>query len=402
MPRLLTLLRTVVCLLGGIVGASPAAFAAGVAGVAGAADAAGAARAADDAGVEPQAPPFTAADVALDGPYVYAEPTGGWTAKRIVKVDGKLQPLVEKLPADKPALAVTVPGTTATFTVALRGPATAPESVLPAAEKLFVVSDIEGEWSALVKLLVAGKVIDENYAWTFGKGHVVYLGDLFDRGAHVVECLWLLYELEAKARAAGGAVHFVLGNHEVMNFVGDFRYVVPKYPATASLLGETLAGLHDRRTVLGQWLRTRNAMLKIGDELFVHGGVAPAVAAAKPAPAALNDALRKALAADVFGAPPIDPLLTLASGYPDGLIWYRGYLNEPIFPVAQIDAVLAAFAVKRIVIGHTIVKDIGLHHGGRVLAVDVHHARGISQAALRDADGWFRLLPTGERVALKP
>ncbi len=363
---------------------------------------------------DPQAPPFTAADLAVDGPYVYVEPSGGWTVKRIVKIDAELQPLVEKFSADTPALSVPIPktaataattraaATPATFLVQLRGPATAPDAVLPAVEKIFVVSDIEGEWAALVKLLVAGKVIDETFAWTFGKGHVVFLGDLFDRGAHVVECLWLLYELEAKARAAGGAVHFILGNHEVMNLVGDFRYVVPKYPATASLLGESLAGLHDRRTVLGQWLRTRNAMLKIGDELFVHGGVAPAVAAAKTTPAALNDALRKALAAEVFGAPPLDPLLPLAAGYPDGLIWYRGYLNAPVLPVAEIDAVLAAFSVQRVVIGHTVVNEIGLHHGGRVLAVDVRHAHGTSHAALRDGDGWFRLLASGERVALKP
>ena len=31
--------------------------------------------------------------------------------------------------------------------------------------------------------------------------------------------------LEGEAEQAGGAVHVLLGNHEVMNLVGDLRYV---------------------------------------------------------------------------------------------------------------------------------------------------------------------------------
>ena len=81
MPRSLLLIRAVVCLLAWNGGTARIAVAA-VAAVA--------------ASDEPQAPPFTAADSAVDGPYVYAEPSGGWTVKRIVKVDREFQPLVEK------------------------------------------------------------------------------------------------------------------------------------------------------------------------------------------------------------------------------------------------------------------------------------------------------------------
>ncbi len=45
----------------------------------------------------------------------------------------------------------------------------------------------------------------------------------------MTECLWLIYSLEEKAKAAGGYVHFILGNHEIMNMQGDFRYVQDKY-----------------------------------------------------------------------------------------------------------------------------------------------------------------------------
>ncbi len=59
---------------------------------------------------------------------------------------------------------------------------------------------------------------------------------MFDRGEQVTECLWLIYSLEEKAKAVGGYVHFVLGNHEIMNLQGDFRYVQEKYKITAQVM----------------------------------------------------------------------------------------------------------------------------------------------------------------------
>ncbi len=48
----------------------------------------------------------------------------------------------------------------------------------------------------------------------------MFAGDMFDRGDQVTECLWLVYALEETAKAAGGYVHFILGNHELMNLQG--------------------------------------------------------------------------------------------------------------------------------------------------------------------------------------
>ena len=72
---------------------------------------------------------------------------------------------------------------------------------------------------------MAGKVIDTDLTWSFGDGHLVIVGDVFDRGPNVTECLWLIYRLEQEASAAGGAVHFLLGNHELMVMRGDLRYL---------------------------------------------------------------------------------------------------------------------------------------------------------------------------------
>ena len=149
------------------------------------------------------------------------------------------------------------------------------KSEYPAPEKLLVLSDIEGNFGAFRRLLQANKVIDDNFNWTFGKGQVVLAGDFFDRGNQVTEVLWLIYYLEEKAKAAGGYVHFILGNHELMNLTGDLRYTPQKYLDNAKLLGADYLALYDENSELGRWLRTKNVVEKIGDLLVLHGGISP-------------------------------------------------------------------------------------------------------------------------------
>jgi hypothetical protein len=334
-----------------------------------------------------------------DGPYVWRESDGSFTEKRIVAGDAGAKLASAAIPAAKAQVEVPLPGLAKPLTVQLRAPATPQATEIESAAPLFVLSDIEGNLEALLQLLRAGKVVDDELRWTFGAGRVVYVGDLFDRGLNVTECLWLFYELEARAHAAGGEVHFLLGNHEVMNLTGDLRYVRRKYHENAELLGASLVELYSRETVLGQWLRTRNVALRIGDELFVHGGVSPAVARAKVGLDELNRTLREALLSD-SGAKPNAKLPSLAAGSPDGLIWYRGYFRQPTLPASELESVLESFGAARVVVGHTVVENIGFHYGGRVLAIDVHHAGGTSQAALREKGKWLRLSARGERTEL--
>jgi hypothetical protein len=335
----------------------------------------------------------------VDGPYVFEAEGRSWVAKRIVRKESGPAAAVEKLAGAAPEFEVPLPGREKPLKVRLRPAGEPPPSSVPAPERLLALSDIEGNLGALVNLLRAGGVVDDGLEWTFGKGHLVFVGDMFDRGLHVTECLWLLYELQARAESAGGAVHLVLGNHEVMNLTGDLRYVRKKYRENAALLGEKLEELYARRTVLGRWLRTRNAIQRIGDELFVHGGISPAVAEAKVPIQALNDALRKGLLADAWTKPREGPLKWVADGK-EGLIWYRGYVQNPIDEKAM-DAILAAYDARRVVVGHTIVPEVGFALGGRVLTIDVRHAQGVIQAALRERGDWHRLLPDGRREKLE-
>ena len=285
------------------------------------------------------------------------------------------------------------------FTVKLKGDLQNEKTEFPPVSKMYIVSDIEGNFAAFRKLLVAAKIIDADYNWTFGNGHLVLTGDFVDRGSQVNEVLWLIYSLEDKAKAAGGYVHFVLGNHEIMNMNGDLRYVHPKYLESAGLLNEGFTSLYGENAELGRWLRSKNVMEKIGDILFVHGGISAAINRQELNPTKLNKLVRPFYADSLFDFrnPVLDTL------YSDlGPFWYRGYYKtNPSSEANTVDSTLRLYKVKKIATGHTVVADsITARFNGKVFNTDVHHAGGHSEAVLVENGKYYRITAAGEREIL--
>ena len=128
-------------------------------------------------------------------------------------------------------------------------------------------------------------------------------------------------------------------------------------------------------TELGRWLRTRNALVRVGDLLFVHAGVSATVASQKVDFEKLNRGIRS-----VLGVPPTqikDQGLAILAWGAAGPLWYRGYFKEhallfgPPPTVQALDAVLRNLGARSIVIGHTQVARVTAMFGKRrVLAID--------------------------------
>lgn len=272
-------------------------------------------------------------------------------------------------------------------------------AVYPKAEKLFVLSDIEGNFDAFRKLLQKNKIVDENLNWTFSNGHLVFGGDMFDRGKQVTECLWLIYSLEEKAKAAGGYVHFVLGNHEIMNMMGDHAYVERKYKDNAALMGKTLIQLYNEDSELGRWLRTKNIVEKVGDILFLHGGISRKLNSLPVTVADINDLARPnyALKKDKYEDDKVNSIMDPQTSP----FWYRTYYDDKKGMEQIIDSTLQKFDVKHIVTGHTIVADtISIHYGGKVINTDTKHAEGKSEALLIEGDNFYRVNTQERKVLL--
>jgi hypothetical protein len=271
-------------------------------------------------------------------------------------------------------------------------------SVYKEPAKLFVLSDIEGEYDYFKQLLVAAGVIDTNFNWTFGKGHLVICGDVFDRGSKVTECLWFIYHLEEKAKEANGYVHFVLGNHELMNITGDLRYLNSKYLQMALQLSVPYTNFYSNETELGRWLRTKNIIEKIGDKLFLHAGVSQYMNQLGESVAAINNLARPHYdQANDSLLTPVAQLLLLD----EGPLWYRGYYQAPVATKSQVDSTLELFGVKKIITGHTVVSRITAFYGGKIINLDVPHAKGASEGLLIENKKYYRVGLKGDKVLLK-
>ncbi|MBT8084503.1 MAG: hypothetical protein HKN35_14515 [Woeseia sp.] len=181
-------------------------------------------------------------------------------------------------------------------------------------KRVVAISDIHGAYDSMRSTLQRSGIIDAEDHWSGAASHLVVTGDILDRGPASRAALDLLMRLEAEARAAGGQVHVLLGNHEVMNLVGDLRYVSSEeYAAFAddedaaqrdywrrqfinrasalssdAVLTEQFERAHppgffahrkafSEDGVYGRWLLAKPAVIVLNSTAFVHGGLSPAI-----------------------------------------------------------------------------------------------------------------------------
>jgi Calcineurin-like phosphoesterase len=182
--------------------------------------------------------------------------------------------------------------------------------------RIVAIGDIHGAFDAFVGILQSAGLIDGNRQWSGGSAVLVQTGDVFDRGAGVRDGLDLLMRLQDEAKRAGGRVEPLLGNHEMMNLISEYRDVSPTaYTAFADsrspdrqrrAYDDFVKVLKRRaqqttevpsreewnkshppgfveytealapRGKYGKWLRGNAVTATIGNTLFMHAGVNPA------------------------------------------------------------------------------------------------------------------------------
>jgi len=268
-------------------------------------------------------------------------------------------------------------------------PAPAPNPIAHfSAPKIAAVSDIHGQFGVFLELLINNHIITDTWNWNFGDGHLVIVGDVFDRGPQQTEILWLLYQLEQQALESGGQVHMLLGNHETMVLYDDLRYLNSKYENVAEKFGRSFPELYGPDTVLGAWLRSLPVIITVNDMIFMHGGLHTDFLDLNMSITEVNDTFRQSLGMS-RAALKEDPLLDFLYRS-KGPIWYRGYFRDsnPIND-EMLNTLLEALSVKHIVVGHTSFTGVFEHWNGRVFSVDSNIKRGESGEVLFWEDGKF-------------
>ncbi len=268
--------------------------------------------------------------------------------------------------------------------------------------KVAAASDIHGQFELFLQLLKNNHIVDQNGKWSFGNGHFVITGDVFDRGPHVTEALWFIYDLQQQAKQHGGQVHMLLGNHEVMVLNGDLRYLNPKYIETSDQINRPYNELFAVGSVLGDWLRSLPVAVKVNDILFAHGGFHPDLVSKNLSLQQINKTFKAQLVVNELVDNGRDELGTYLHKS-NGIIWYRGYFREPRASEQEIDQLLRHFEVDHIVVGHTTFKHIESHYAGKVIAIDASMKTGeTAEILLWQAGEFTRGTAAGEILPLLP
>lgn len=307
-----------------------------------------------------------------------------------------------------------------------------PAAAQAAPQRIVAVGDLHGDWDAWIAIARSAGLIDARNRWTGGRTVLVQLGDIADRGPDSLKIIKHLRQLQRSAPRSGGKVVVLVGNHEAMNVIGDLRYVHPgEYQAFAdrrserrresvlernrerieahyrarnpqltsaqvrdAFIAETPLGMLEHQAAwdptgeLGHWTISNPAVAKIGDTVFVHGGLSAEYAALP-----LEEINRRVAAALAARDQALDSIIS----DPLGPLWYRGHVvrggahaqemaaaSAAPAPAAEarpsieeeLDLVLRTHGAKRIVIGHTPnLPGIGVDHGGRLVRIDTGISR---------------------------
>jgi len=274
----------------------------------------------------------------------------------------------------------------------------------PEPARIVAVGDLHGDYDAWEAIARAAGLVDAKGRWSGGSATLIQMGDVADRGPDSLRIIHQLMKLQREASKRGGKVIALVGNHEAMNMTGDLRYVHPGeyraftdqdsearrdrvYEANKAAIEAAYKARDPNMTPqairdswmkdyppgklehqvawgptgeVGKWVITNPAVVKIGDSLFVHGGISAAYT--QFSPEQINQRVAAALKAQ-------DETQTAIINDPAGPLWYRGLVTRapgdeatvaPVAPSGQplsieqeIALVLEKFHVNRIVVAHT-------------------------------------------------
>ena len=358
----------------------------------------------------------------------------------------------------------------AALSLVVQAPTTA--QAQPNSAAIVAIGDIHGAATTLVALLQQVGLVNAAERWDGGRSILVQTGDFLDRGSDVRQVMDALMRLERGARAAGGKVIVLMGNHEGMNLLRNLRDVSPSAfdafrdgqseQRRAAAYGQYREYI-GRRTepgalpfhsvpedqwlaahppgwleyltalgpsgIYGRWLRSKDVVTRVGDTLFVHGGIHPDRTESvddinrrtRDEIARFDAYVEHLVERDVIlpfftmqevmdaavrdlqlwadrlwpgppapGRPPVRlgsadrkhleilmDLMTI-NGWslidPEGPLWFRGYALWPDdeSTAAAVRGLLARHNVTRVVTGHTIpsTHEITERFGGRVFLID--------------------------------
>jgi len=241
------------------------------------------------------------------------------------------------------------------------------------------IGDLHADAEQARAVLQLAGLVDDSGTWSGGSTTLVQTGDVTDRGPDSKVLIDWFARLEGEAAAAGGQVVALNGNHEVMNLLGDWRYVtdgdVDQFGGTEARKAALAPG-----GAQGARLRALGVVAVVDRVAYAHGGITASWAAK---------------GVEGINATPLHELGD------DSPIWFRGYLqDDPTSACPELERALQTLGAELMVVGHTTQRTgrVIRRCGGRVLGIDVgiasHYGGHLAALELRDGVPWA-LYPEG-------
>lgn len=281
-------------------------------------------------------------------------------------------------------------------------------SSLPAAKRVVVIGDIHGDIQRLIKCLYAAKLINTKLQWVAEPRDtvLVQLGDQVDsinRGSNEsweklpdLEVVRFMETVAKMAEAAGGRVVSVLGNHEIMNVLGDFTFVSQSSLEKSGGPAGRLKLFRPGSDLCVRTLSKRPLVSRVGSLLFCHAGLLP-----QHLDIGSNSIERINFLAKSFimgNSTQYDRDLFMRLVDPtDGLCWTRFYHQAPeqiVEPVLK--TVLERTGTNALVLGHTPHMRITSKNNGRLWFADVGISRSFGNNKWQVFEIWDDGVPKAE------
>lgn len=265
---------------------------------------------------------------------------------------------------------------------------------LDAPKRIIVIGDIHGDIGILCSCLYMANIINHKFEWIAQPADtiVVQMGDQVDSLSRDANQPWEKIDdmtllqftdrLDEIARKKGGRFISLLGNHEVMNVLGQFDYVSP-------LSMQKAGGIQGRRERFqpggscAKILAKRNVVQKIGGLLFCHAGLLPhhlqLIDGQLPL---INLLMKRYLSRDMQND---NGLALFHSLFVDemSILWNRFYL-EQMGPNAEqvLNDVLKHTNSTQMIIGHNPLQNITTFYNFKLWVTDIGLSRAFSNEGL--------------------
>ena len=156
--------------------------------------------------------------------------------------------------------------------------------IIRAKQRILVIGDLHADFNKTKELFIHFNLIDVNENWIASPKEttVVQLGDQLDGGGRgdgesygELELIKFMDRIHDNAIKKGGGVYSLIGNHEIMNLLGDFKYASKKDIKIQGGIELRKKIFSPGGDIFNKMSCTRNVVLQVGDFIFVHAGILP-------------------------------------------------------------------------------------------------------------------------------